>query len=129
MRNFRKTYGKFAALTFLAFFSDSCGGMFQFAKTESVSVAPAAPIISDESSLAWTALKAGKLTEVQTAIKDALRLGTNDAKIFYHAGMIEKSSGHNNAAKIFLNKCLQINPNFDQLQTEKLKVALNELNR
>ncbi|HXG86301.1 MAG TPA: tetratricopeptide repeat protein, partial [Pyrinomonadaceae bacterium] len=39
--------------------------------------------------LAWTALKAGKLTEAQAAMKDASRLGTKDARLFYHAGMIE----------------------------------------
>jgi hypothetical protein len=32
--------------------------------------------------LAWTALKAGKISEAQSAIKDALRLGTQDAKGF-----------------------------------------------
>lgn len=77
--------------------------------------------------LAWTALKAGKLTEAQAAIKDALRLGTNDAKLFYHAGMIEKSLGNNKAAKDFFNKSLQINPRFDLLQVENLKAALQEL--
>ena len=28
----------------------------------------------------------GKLAEAQSAIKEALRLGTRDAKLFYHAG-------------------------------------------
>lgn len=32
--------------------------------------------------LAWTAFKAGKIAEAQTAIKDALRLGTKDARHF-----------------------------------------------
>ena len=38
--------------------------------------------------LAWTALKAGRFTEAQVAIEEALRLGTRDAKLFYHAGQI-----------------------------------------
>src|SRR5262249_17807213 len=38
--------------------------------------------------LAWTALKAGKLDEAQSAIKDAMKLGTKDARILFHAGMI-----------------------------------------
>ncbi|PYS01702.1 MAG: hypothetical protein DMG12_15075 [Acidobacteria bacterium] len=35
--------------------------------------------------VAWTALKAGRLNEAQVAIEAALRLGTQDAKLFYHA--------------------------------------------
>ncbi|MGI8495577.1 MAG: tetratricopeptide repeat protein [Pyrinomonadaceae bacterium] len=78
--------------------------------------------------VAWTALKAGKLVEAQTAMKESLRLGTNDAKLFYHAGMIEKSLGNNKTAKDFFDKSLRINPLFDALQTEKLKAAFRELN-
>jgi tetratricopeptide (TPR) repeat protein len=78
--------------------------------------------------LAWTAFKAGKLNEAQAAIKDALRLGTQDAKLFYHAGMIEKGLGNNKAAKDFLNKSVQINPAFDVLQAANLKMVLQELN-
>ena len=48
--------------------------------------------------LAWAALKAGKLDEAQTAIKDALRLGTEDARLFYHAGMIARAAGDRGAA-------------------------------
>ncbi len=40
--------------------------------------------------LAWTALKAGRVEEARAAIKDALRLKTEDARLFYHAGMIAR---------------------------------------
>src|SRR5262249_4780928 len=36
--------------------------------------------------LAWTALKAGKIDEAQAAMKEALKLGTKDARFYYHAG-------------------------------------------
>jgi len=78
--------------------------------------------------LAWTALKANKIVEAQVAIKDALRLGTKDAKLFYHAGMIEKELGNKKAAADYLQKALKLNPSFDVLQTEKAKAALQELN-
>ena len=74
--------------------------------------------------LAWTALKAGKLTEAQTAIKDALRLGTQDAKLFYHAGIIEKSLGNNKIAVDFLQKALDLNPSFDILQAKTARATL-----
>ena len=68
--------------------------------------------------LAWTALKAGKLNEANAAMKDALRLGTQDAKLFYHAGMIEKSSGNDQTAKDYLQKALKLNPYFDVFQVK-----------
>ncbi len=41
--------------------------------------------------------------------------------------MIEKGLGSNKAAKDFLQKALKTNPNFDLLQAEKAKAALEEL--
>ncbi|MDQ2747704.1 MAG: tetratricopeptide repeat protein [Acidobacteriota bacterium] len=75
--------------------------------------------------LAWTALKAGKNLEAQTAIKDALRLNTQDAKLFYHAGMIARAVGDDNAARQFLQKTLALNPAFDLLQAANIKSILN----
>ncbi len=77
--------------------------------------------------LAWTALKAGKLTEAQAAMKDASRLGTKDARLFYHAGMIEKAAGNNARAADYLQKALKLNPAFDPLQAAKARAALEEL--
>ena len=77
--------------------------------------------------LAWTALKAGKLAEAQAAMKDASRLGTNDARLFYHGGMIEKAAGNNARAADYLQKALKLNPVFDPLQAAKARAALEEL--
>lgn len=74
--------------------------------------------------LAWTALKAGKLTEAQSAIKDALHLGTRDARLFYHAGMIAQAAGNRNEAREFLKLALTLNPQFDPLQSVIAKKAL-----
>ena len=70
----------------------------------------------------------GKINEAQTAIKDALQLGTNDAKLFYHAGIIKKVSGNNKNAVDFLQKALKLNPSFDILQAQTAKAALQKLN-
>ena len=67
--------------------------------------------------LAWTALKVGKLPEVQTAIKDALRLGTQDAKLFYHAAMIARASGDEATAHDYFKRMLELNPQFDPRQS------------
>lgn len=77
--------------------------------------------------LAWTALKAGKLDEAQLAIKDALKLGTKDARILFHAGMIARAAGNASAAKEYLQRALQINPRFDPLQAPVAAKALESL--
>ncbi|GAC1446176.1 MAG: hypothetical protein NVSMB56_02410 [Pyrinomonadaceae bacterium] len=74
--------------------------------------------------LAWTALKANKIPEAQTAIKNALRLGTHDARIFYHAGMIARAAGNKDEAQKFLQQALALNPQFDPLQAPLARKAL-----
>jgi tetratricopeptide (TPR) repeat protein len=77
--------------------------------------------------LAWTALKVGKIAEAQAAIKDALRLGTNDAKLFYHAALIARASGDESAARDFLQRALKLNPQFDPLQSAAAKTLPESL--
>jgi tetratricopeptide (TPR) repeat protein len=79
------------------------------------------PDIFGADTLAWAALKANKLDEAKKGIKDALRLGTKDAKIFYHAGMIMRAVGEEAAAKDFLKRALETNPHFDPLQSRVLR--------
>jgi tetratricopeptide (TPR) repeat protein len=74
--------------------------------------------------LAWAALKAGKLDEAQAAIKDALKLGTRDARILYHAGMIAQAAGNATAARDYLRRALEISPKFDPLQATAAVKAL-----
>ena len=66
--------------------------------------------------MAWTALKAGKIAEAQRAIKEALRLGTKDARLFYHAGMIARAAGDQSGAAEYLKRVLALNPQFDPMQ-------------
>ncbi len=76
---------------------------------------------------AWCLYKKGNFQEAQKAIQDAMRLKTKDARIFYHAGMIEKELGNKQNAIDYLKKSLNTNPSFDILQAEKAKAALQEL--
>jgi len=71
--------------------------------------------------VAWTALKAHKIDEAQAAIKEALRFGTQDAKLFYHAGMIARAAGDELAARGHIKRALALNPQFDPLQVFLLK--------
>jgi tetratricopeptide (TPR) repeat protein len=77
--------------------------------------------------VAWTALKAGKLPEAQVAIKEALKLGTRDSKLFYHAGMIAQAAGDQASATSFLKQALDLSPEFDPLQARIARKALASL--
>ena len=78
--------------------------------------------------LAWVLYKKGEFQEAKKAIEEAMRLKTNDARILYHAGMIEKNLGNTKEAKGLLETVLKQNPSFDVLQAGKAKEALSELN-
>jgi tetratricopeptide (TPR) repeat protein len=69
--------------------------------------------INGADTLAWTALKAGRVPEAQAAIKEALRFNTQDAKLFYHAGLISRAAGDENAARAWLSRAMKLNPKFD----------------
>ncbi|MDQ6704950.1 MAG: tetratricopeptide repeat protein, partial [Acidobacteriota bacterium] len=77
--------------------------------------------------LAWSALKAGKLVESREAMRAALRLGTRDAKLFYHAGMIARANGEKASARDYLRRALKLNPRFDPCQSVIAEKALAQL--
>lgn len=77
--------------------------------------------------LAWCLYKKGHLTDAKAAITNAMNLKSNDARILYHAGMIEKDLGNGKEAKQLLEQALKINPMFDLIQSENAKKALSEL--
>lgn len=74
--------------------------------------------------VAWAALKAGKLQAAQRAERAALRLGTKDARLFYHAGMIAAAAGEREAAYSYLQRALGLSPEFDPLQAKRAREAL-----
>jgi tetratricopeptide (TPR) repeat protein len=76
--------------------------------------------------LAWTALKTGRIPAAQMAIKSALSLGTKDARLFYHAGMIARATGDNSGAREYLKLGLSLSPQFDPLQASIARKALEE---
>lgn len=77
--------------------------------------------------LAWTALKAGKIPEAREKIKEALRLGTEDARLFYHAGLIFNAAGDKTSAREYLRRALDLNPKFNVLQAEVCRKTLESL--
>jgi len=73
---------------------------------------------------AWAAHKSGRHGLAQRLIAKALRLGTRDPELYYHAGMIAKAQGRLSDARRLLSDALQLNPHFDPLQAPLARAAL-----
>lgn len=78
--------------------------------------------------LAWCLYKKGQYAEAKTAMDEALRLGTRDPKLFFHAGMIAQALGDRAGGAKYLRQALAINPTFDVLRAEEAKLALARIN-
>lgn len=58
--------------------------------------------------LAWSQLANGRTAEARASMQRALREGTQDARLFYHAGAIAAAAGEPRAALEFFNKAQRI---------------------
>jgi Tfp pilus assembly protein PilF len=74
--------------------------------------------------LAWTLYKNGRTTEAMTAMTEALKLGTQDARLFFHAGLIHHAAGNHEAARGFLRRALATNPHFHVLHADEARTLL-----
>jgi tetratricopeptide (TPR) repeat protein len=83
--------------------------------------------ISAADALAWSLYKNGQYPEAAAHSQEALRLGTQDAALFFHAGMIAKAQGEDVQAQGYLAKALAINPHFSVLNAPIAAQALAEL--
>ncbi len=77
--------------------------------------------------LAWCYYRNGRFAEAREQISLAMRLNTRDARIRYHAGMIELALGNKSAAKKHLSESLSINPVFDLMKSESAREELAKL--
>ena len=77
--------------------------------------------------LAWSLYKNDKVEEARDAIEKALKLDTQDAKLFFHAGMIYHRLGEKEEAKQYLAKALATNPHFHILFADEAARTLKGL--
>ena len=77
--------------------------------------------------LAWALHRSDRNQEAQAAMTHALALGTRDAMLFYHAGMIEAALGRNEAAKKHLEEALATNPHWHPSQPAEARATLERL--
>jgi len=77
--------------------------------------------------LAWAQHRQGKDADARRTMAQALRLGTRDATLFYHAGMIAASLHDTAAAKRYLSAALEVNPSFHPVQADEARKTLRAL--
>ncbi|MEO6525866.1 MAG: tetratricopeptide repeat protein [Gemmatimonadaceae bacterium] len=78
---------------------------------------------------AWALYKSGRFGEAREAIATALAQGTQDATLFYHAGMIARAAGDPAAARDYLQRALTIAPTFDYAAPAIARAVLDTLRR
>jgi tetratricopeptide (TPR) repeat protein len=78
-------------------------------------------------SLAWALFKNGRVSEARKLIDEALRIGTKDARINYHAGMIFKALNLRDKAARHLQLGAAVNSSFDPVQEQTARKMLAEL--
>jgi Flp pilus assembly protein TadD len=77
--------------------------------------------------LAWALLADGKTTEAQRHIVQALAEGTQDARLFYHAGMIANATGKKQESRAWLEKARALAPMLMPSEKKQLITALTVL--
>jgi tetratricopeptide (TPR) repeat protein len=78
--------------------------------------------------LSWVLYKAGRYEEAAVYSKEALRLGTQDPLLLFHAGMISHQSGDDDGARVYLSNAMKLNPRFSVLHADEAAAVLAELN-
>jgi Flp pilus assembly protein TadD len=77
--------------------------------------------------LAWALLADGDAAAARAESDLALALGTRDARLLYHAGMISAALGDDDRARDELRAALDLNPHFDPLQAARAAETLEGL--
>ena len=85
------------------------------------------PFLVMQDAYAWALHRNGRDQEALVAVRTALGTGMRSALFHYHAGMIEKSLGNLDGARVELAMALQLNPSFSPLAAPLARQALTEL--
>ena len=76
---------------------------------------------------AWAYYKNGDFAHAQSMIKMSLAQGTQDARIYFHAGMIAYRLNDSDRAREYLAEALALNPHFSLLYGDEARRTLEGL--
>ncbi len=77
--------------------------------------------------LAWALYRQRRFPEARGAMAAALRMGTRDASLLFHAGMIERALGNDAAAARNLEQALEIHPGFHPRHPATARAVLDSI--
>lgn len=77
--------------------------------------------------LAWVLYRLGRYDEAREASDRAVALGTLDARLWYHAGVISAALGDDDRALDELSRSIGLSPSFDPMQAPLAHEALDSL--
>lgn len=79
--------------------------------------------------VAWALHHVHRDLEARVAMDSALVLGTRDALLDFHAGMIEQTLGDSRRARYYLERALRTNPHFHAIHSTEARGVLDSLAR
>ena len=85
------------------------------------------PSVTAYDILAWTLYRGGDLEGAREASRQTLRLGTGNALVLFHAGMIDAALGERQAAIDHLQAALDLNPHFSVRYAPEARATLARL--
>lgn len=85
------------------------------------------PSITSADVLAWCLYRAGDIDEAWTYAQESLRLGTRNASLLFHAGMIAAALGDSQSASTYLSQALALNPHFSPIYAPVARETLSSL--
>ena len=91
------------------------------------SAVAAAPSVASADAYSWALTSAGRGDAALTWARRALRLGSQDPLLLYHAGMAAKTAGEPALARHWLTRALARNPRFSPLHARKARSALRSI--
>ncbi len=138
-----KAADQYATVDFIASMTESSGAGHVYDREYSLflsdhgrNVAKALTLAQDELALrqdiygydayAWALHANGRDAEALDAINKAMTLGTADAKIYLHAGLIEIASGLTDQGKAHLQQALALNPTISVLVVDEARKSLGQ---
>jgi tetratricopeptide (TPR) repeat protein len=83
--------------------------------------------IKTADALGWAQFKNGNVSEARRLSVEALRLGTLDPLLLYHAGVIAAAAGDSKSAKTYLTRSLSLDPGFSPTGAAAARTLLETL--